>query len=54
MASLSLPRQAPCKMLAGLVTYKNLIHLLNLQFYCVNGQYARITTTWVVGSLLGD
>ena len=39
------------------LTYKNLIYLLNLQFYCVNTSYpmdnSRITTAWMAGALLG-
>ena len=38
------------------LTYKNLIYLLNLQFYCVNTSYPMdnccITTTWLAGKLL--
>ena len=39
------------------LTYKNLIYLLNLQFYCVNTSYPMdncyITTAWSAGKLLG-
>ena len=39
------------------LTYKNLIYLLNLQFYCVNTSYpmdnSYITTAWSAGKLLG-
>ena len=39
------------------LTYKNLIYLLNLQFYCVNTSYPMgnccITTAWPAGKLLG-
>ena len=39
------------------LTYKNLIYLINLQFYCVNTSYPmdnrRITTAWSAGKLLG-
>ena len=40
--------------LGKILTYKNLIYLLNFPFYCVNISYlvdrCRITTHWMEGS----
>ena len=40
--------------LGKILTYNNLIYLLNFPFYCVNGSYlvdrCRITTHWMEGS----
>ena len=46
-------RDSPCP-LGKVLTYKNLIYLLNFPFYCVNTSYlvdrCRITTQWKEGS----
>ena len=46
--------ESPCP-LGKVLTYKNLIYLLNFLFYCVNTSYlvdrCRITTHWMEGSL---
>ena len=46
--------ESPCP-LGKVLTYKNLIYLLNFPFYCVNTSYlvdrCRITTHWLAGSL---
>ena len=50
----SLGWESPCP-LGKVLTYKNLIYLLNFPFYCVNTSYVvdrcRITTHWMEGSL---
>ena len=48
---------SPCP-LGKVLTYKNLIYLLNFPFYCVNTSYlvdrCRITTHWMEGSPEGE
>ena len=50
-------RESPCP-LGKVLTYKNLIYLLNFPFYCVNTSHlvdrCRITTHWMEGSPEGE